>query len=205
MVTISTRVKRHDAGARDRRALSRRLLLGRHASAQRARRSPISAFATIVAHRAASQGRRDRRSRARLSLRSQPARRAGQASARHIAAARETRLAARDPLPRGRRRHGAHSRGRNAGRAPSPPFSIVSPAAAIWPCAASTLGGYVSFSGILTFKNSEELRAIAADLPVDRLLVETDAPYLAPAVSRQAQRAGFCRGDRRRCWRECAA
>lgn len=42
------------------------------------------------------------------------------------------------------------------------------------------LGGYVSFSGILTFKNSPELRAIAADLPHDRLLVETDAPYLAP-------------------------
>jgi TatD DNase family protein len=42
------------------------------------------------------------------------------------------------------------------------------------------LGGYVSFSGILTFKNSAELRAIAADLPHDRLLVETDAPYLAP-------------------------
>jgi TatD DNase family protein len=42
------------------------------------------------------------------------------------------------------------------------------------------LGGYVSFSGILTFKNSDELRAIAAGVPHDRLLVETDAPYLAP-------------------------
>ncbi len=42
------------------------------------------------------------------------------------------------------------------------------------------LGGYVSFSGILTFRNSEEIRAIARDLPSDRLLVETDAPYLAP-------------------------
>lgn len=42
------------------------------------------------------------------------------------------------------------------------------------------LGGYVSFSGILTFKKSEELRAIARDIPHDRLLVETDAPYLAP-------------------------
>jgi TatD DNase family protein len=42
------------------------------------------------------------------------------------------------------------------------------------------LGGYVSFSGILTFKNSQSLRDIAADLPADRLLVETDAPYLAP-------------------------
>jgi TatD DNase family protein len=43
------------------------------------------------------------------------------------------------------------------------------------------LGGYVSFSGILTFKNSQTLREIAAELPADRLLVETDAPYLAPA------------------------
>ncbi|HEY7460222.1 MAG TPA: TatD family hydrolase [Xanthobacteraceae bacterium] len=42
------------------------------------------------------------------------------------------------------------------------------------------LGGYVSFSGILTFKNSENLREIAAALPEDRILVETDAPYLAP-------------------------
>ena len=42
------------------------------------------------------------------------------------------------------------------------------------------LGGYVSFSGILTFPKSEELRAIAATVPHDRLLVETDAPYLAP-------------------------
>jgi TatD DNase family protein len=42
------------------------------------------------------------------------------------------------------------------------------------------LGGYISFSGILTFPKSEELRAIAKTVPHDRLLVETDAPYLAP-------------------------
>jgi TatD DNase family protein len=42
------------------------------------------------------------------------------------------------------------------------------------------LGGYLSFSGILTFKNSQSLRDIAAELPEDRILVETDAPYLAP-------------------------
>ena len=42
------------------------------------------------------------------------------------------------------------------------------------------LGGYVSFSGIVTFKNSAELRDIAKQVPHDRLLVETDAPYLAP-------------------------
>jgi TatD DNase family protein len=42
------------------------------------------------------------------------------------------------------------------------------------------LGGYVSFSGIVTFKKSDALRAIAETVPLDRLLVETDAPYLAP-------------------------
>ena len=46
------------------------------------------------------------------------------------------------------------------------------------------LGGHVSFSGILTFKKSEEVRAIAAEVPLDRLLVETDAPYLAPMPHR---------------------
>jgi len=46
------------------------------------------------------------------------------------------------------------------------------------------LGGYVSFSGILTFKRSDDLRAIAANVPMDRLLVETDAPYLAPMPHR---------------------
>lgn len=46
------------------------------------------------------------------------------------------------------------------------------------------LGGYVSFSGILTFKNSSELREIAKTVPTDRLLVETDAPYLAPMPHR---------------------
>jgi TatD DNase family protein len=42
----------------------------------------------------------------------------------------------------------------------------------------------VSFTGILTFKKSDELRAIAAALPADRILVETDAPYLAPGPYR---------------------
>ncbi len=50
--------------------------------------------------------------------------------------------------------------------------------------AAIDLGFYVSFSGILTFKNAEELRDIAADLPLDRLLVETDSPFLAPVPNR---------------------
>jgi TatD DNase family protein len=50
--------------------------------------------------------------------------------------------------------------------------------------AALALGGYISFSGILTFPKSTELREIARDVPADRLLVETDAPYLAPVPFR---------------------
>ena len=50
--------------------------------------------------------------------------------------------------------------------------------------AALELGFYVSVSGIVTFKNAEELRAIVRDLPLDRLLVETDSPYLAPVPYR---------------------
>lgn len=46
------------------------------------------------------------------------------------------------------------------------------------------LGLHVSFSGVVTFKNSDELRAIARDVPMDRLLVETDAPFLAPVPYR---------------------
>ncbi len=46
------------------------------------------------------------------------------------------------------------------------------------------LGLYVSFSGILTFKKSDALREVASAVPLDRLLVETDAPYLAPGKFR---------------------
>jgi TatD DNase family protein len=49
---------------------------------------------------------------------------------------------------------------------------------------AVVLGHFVSFTGILTFKNSDDLRTIAAELPQDRILVETDAPYLAPGKYR---------------------
>jgi TatD DNase family protein len=46
--------------------------------------------------------------------------------------------------------------------------------------AALDLGFYISISGIVTFRNADDLRAIVRDIPLDRLLVETDAPYLAP-------------------------
>ncbi|MFA7664744.1 MAG: TatD family hydrolase [Burkholderiaceae bacterium] len=50
--------------------------------------------------------------------------------------------------------------------------------------AALDLGFHISFSGIVTFRNAEALRSVAAKVPVDRLLVETDAPYLAPVPHR---------------------
>src|SRR4029077_7406184 len=50
--------------------------------------------------------------------------------------------------------------------------------------AALALGFYISISGIVTFRNAEDLRAIVRDVPLDRLLVETDAPYLAPVPYR---------------------
>jgi len=56
------------------------------------------------------------------------------------------------------------------------------------------LGGYLSFSGILTFRNAEEIREVAAFAPADRILVETDAPYLAPIPHRgQSNEPSFVR------------
>jgi TatD DNase family protein len=46
------------------------------------------------------------------------------------------------------------------------------------------LGAYFSFSGILTFKNADEVRAVARDVPLDRVILETDCPYLAPVPHR---------------------
>ena len=46
------------------------------------------------------------------------------------------------------------------------------------------LGLHVSFSGIVTFKNADDVRASAAEVPSERLLIETDAPYLAPTPMR---------------------
>ncbi|SDM36766.1 TatD DNase family protein [Oryzisolibacter propanilivorax] len=50
--------------------------------------------------------------------------------------------------------------------------------------AALDLGYYISFSGIVTFKNAQDLRDVAAFVPLDRLLIETDSPYLAPVPYR---------------------
>jgi len=50
--------------------------------------------------------------------------------------------------------------------------------------AALELGFYISFSGIVTFKNARELQAVAAEVPLERILIETDSPYLAPVPMR---------------------
>ncbi|MBB5572554.1 MULTISPECIES: TatD family hydrolase [Rhizobium] len=98
---------------------------------------------------------------------------------RHIAAARETQL----PLV-------IHSRSADEDMAAiltdetgKGAFPFILHCFSSGPALARTgveLGGYISFSGILTFPKSEELREIAKTIPHDRLLVETDAPYLAP-------------------------
>jgi TatD DNase family protein len=102
---------------------------------------------------------------------------------RHIAAARETGL----PLV-------IHSRDADAdmeailrderGKGPFPFILHCFSSGQVLADAGVELGGYISFSGILTFKKSEELREIAKSIPHDRLLVETDAPYLAPVPFR---------------------
>ncbi len=115
---------------------------------------------------------------------------------RHIAAARETGL----PLV-------IHSRDADddmarileeeTGRGPFPAVLHCFTGGRDLARRAIALGLHISFTGILTFKNSDELRAIAAGLPADRILVETDAPYLAPGpLPRQAQRAGLRGRDR---------
>jgi TatD DNase family protein len=50
--------------------------------------------------------------------------------------------------------------------------------------AALDLGFHISFSGILTFRNADDLRAVAREVPLERCLIETDSPYLAPAPHR---------------------
>lgn len=59
---------------------------------------------------------------------------------------------------------------------------------------ALALGGYISFSGIVTFKNAKEIQDVARMVPADRYLVETDAPYLAPIPHRgQSNEPSFVR------------
>lgn len=57
-------------------------------------------------------------------------------------------------------------------------------AGAVLARAALDIGFYISVAGIVTFKKAEALRAVVADVPMDRLLIETDSPYLAPVPMR---------------------
>jgi TatD DNase family protein len=60
--------------------------------------------------------------------------------------------------------------------------SFTGDAATAKPCI--EMGLYISFAGMVTYKNAEDLRRVAATIPLDRLLVETDSPYLAPVPHR---------------------
>ena len=101
----------------------------------------------------------------------------------HIAAARETGL----PLViHAREADGDVARilEEETGRGPFPAVLHCFTGGRDLAMRAIALGLSISFTGILTFKNSADLRAIAAELPADRVLVETDAPYLAPGKLR---------------------
>lgn len=60
--------------------------------------------------------------------------------------------------------------------------------------AAMDMGFYISFSGIVTFKNARDLQAVAREVPLERMLIETDSPYLAPVPMRgKTNEPGFVR------------
>lgn len=57
-----------------------------------------------------------------------------------------------------------------------------------------SMGFYISFSGIVTFKNAKALQAVARAVPLERMLIETDSPYLAPVPKRgKTNEPGFVR------------
>ncbi len=101
----------------------------------------------------------------------------------HIAAARETQL----PLVIHTREADADAARileEETGKGPFPAVLHCYTGGSELARRAIELGLYISFTGILTFKKSDDLRAIAASLPRERVLVETDAPYLAPGKFR---------------------
>ncbi len=116
------------------------------------------------------------------------------------------RPAARHPRPRRRRRHRRLSCRMNGIPAESSSFLLhcFSSSRALAE-AALAMGGCVSFSGILTFPRSNELREIARDVPADRLLVETDAPYLAPVPFRGKRNEPAYVAHTAKCWPRSAA
>ena len=183
IVTISTRVKKHAQVL----AIAEKFpdvfcSVGTHP--HNAQEELDIDAAKLIALSQTSEDRRHRRSRARLSLRQQPARRAGEKFPRaHRRRARRPNL----PLV-------IHSRdcdddmakmlAEEMGKGAFPAVLHCFTGGRDLAFKAIDLGLYISFTGILTFKNSAALRDIAKELPADRILVETDAPYLAPGPYR---------------------
>ena len=120
----------------------------------------------------------------------------GRASAAHIAAARETGL----PLivhTRDAEDDTADILADEMGKGAFTGVIHCFTASADFADKALDLGLYISISGIVTFKNAKDLQATAATIPADRLLIETDAPFLAPVPHRgKTVRAGLRRRHR---------
>ena len=137
----------------------------------------------LVALTRARQGRRDRRDRARL-LPPGRARRwprwSGSASASASTSARRAPAAGRwSSTPRSASADTLRLIREEEGGEAGGVFHCFTETAEV-ARAALDLGFHISFSGILTFKNASDLREVAAFVPLDRCLIETDSPYLAP-------------------------
>ena len=83
---------------------------------------------------------------------------------------------------------------REANRGPGKPTGVLHSFSASWPVAVAALdmGYYLGFTGPITFKKAEELREVAARVPMERLLVETDGPFLAPHPYRGKRNEPAC-------------
>ena len=105
--------------------------------------------------------------------------------ARHLELGRRTEQAGGDPLPRGRGRRAADAAGGLRPERPDPRRdALVRRRRRTWRRRAWRWGLYLSFAGMLTYKNAPALREVAAKQPLERLLVETDSPYLSPVPLR---------------------
>lgn len=104
-----------------------------------------------------------------------------------ISGRRRSRKAAGHPHPQQLRRHPGHFARVRRGRFRHPGrrcLSLFHQETAEVARAGLDMGYYISLSGIVTFKNAQHLRDVAAFVPLDRLLIETDSPYLAPVPYR---------------------
>ena len=98
---------------------------------------------------------------------------------RHLRLSQAARPAVYRPHSRERCRRAGHAaRGRQRGPLRGVMHSFTGTAETAAECV--ELGLYISFAGMVTFKKSDDLRAVAATIPADRILIETDSPYLSP-------------------------